>query len=152
MSDDELMGKQVEREIDGEVYKFTVMTTSQALITWDSMKKILGPSIDRFPKIDGDTKVSVSSGLEVILKGVLSLEGKLFADFCKSSVMPFVFKNEVMLKNSFDKEFQGRLDVLVRVVGAFIEVQYGSFSKLLPSGMADKLRSAVAKAGQLAAS
>ena len=74
MSDDDFMGKQVEREIDGELYKFTLMTTSQALGTWDAMKKIVGPSIDKFPRVDGDTKVSVSNGIEMLLKGVLSLE------------------------------------------------------------------------------
>jgi Phage tail assembly chaperone protein, TAC len=142
----------VEKEIDGEVYKFVYMTTSQALEAYDKLKRVFSPVVDKFPKLDGDAKLAPLV-LEFLLKGVVALEGKELAKLCKETVMPFVFKGEgeASMLRGFDTEFAGKLDVLVRIVLAFIEVQYGSFSKLLPSGTVERLKEAVQKAQSLAA-
>lgn len=133
-----------EKEIDGQVYHVLRMNNAQAAEMLDKWAAVLQPVFAKMPPVTKDSEVIVA-GFDRVASALVNLG---FAKLAKlaDEVFAYCFCGDVPMKGKFaDPEWSGRWDTIVKLVGAFIQVQYGGFSKLLPSGAGDLAQLIVSK-------
>lgn len=129
--------KQEEQEIDGDTYRVTLMSVSQAIDMGDKLMKLAAPVLEAGPSLNMDAEVSMKLVIDYVAKAASKFNSKQLLALMKEA-MPFIEVQRageaapLALKVAFETHFQGRFDVLVKVMKFFLAAQYGSFSKLLP--------------------
>lgn len=121
--------KREEREIDGDLYLIAYMNVSAALEMGDRIAKAIAPALAELKLEDG-------VDFSLVAKLLSKADGKTLVAILRDAVkfvelQPQGAQGVAPLHASWENHFKGRLDSLVRFVRAFIEIQYGSFTKLL---------------------
>lgn len=135
------------RAIDGADFDVAYMSVSQAMQFADDLAKLLAPMAGELPKGSDvlDRKVTLAFALDVVVKALHKVDGKKTTALIANAMQYVIVHDEehqqgLPLKGNFDAYFQGKLDTLFRVFKFFLEVQYGSFFKLLPEGALQALK------------
>jgi hypothetical protein len=121
--------KREEREIDGDLYLIAYMNVSAALEMGDRIAKAIAPAL-------AELKLEAGVDFSLVARLLSKADGKALVAILRDAVkfvevQPQGAQGVAPLQASWENHFKGRLDSLVRFIRVFVEVQYGSFTKLL---------------------
>lgn len=124
--------KEVEREIDGEVYTFHMLKPRKSLTLLTKIVKLLGPSIGKAFSKEVKVKEILNADIN-IGDAVIEFSSKLDDDRVQYIIdvllTQVIHHGKGTLSNevAYDELFSGRLKHLFKVVTKAMEVQYADF-------------------------
>lgn len=119
------------REVDGLTYEFEQFGAKRATKLLVRLSKIIGkPLTLGIAAAQGKSLAEVQLTSDVLAPVVDALFANLDSDEVQSILEAFTADEKVLCdgkKVFFDKHYEGRLDHMLRVFWAALEVQYGNF-------------------------